>query len=116
VLYMNAGFIFNKLYMPDSSQLPAAQEASPPPKSLADLAVGQGGTIARVDGPRAFRRRLMELGLVPGTPVRVVNVAPLGDPLELEVRGSRLSIRALEARAIALAVERPRVHLQVAAS
>ena len=39
----------------------------------------------------------MEMGLVPGTPVRVVAVAPLGDPLTLELRGSRLSIRKTEA-------------------
>ena len=39
----------------------------------------------------------MEMGLVPGTELTVVNVAPLGDPLELHVRGSRLSIRAAEA-------------------
>jgi hypothetical protein len=44
----------------------------------------------------------MELGLVPGTPVAVINVAPLGDPLELLVRGCRLSIRHAEADAIDL--------------
>lgn len=47
-----------------------------------------------------MRRRLLELGLVPGTQVSVVGVSPLGDPLELEVRGSRLSIRKKEALAI----------------
>lgn len=60
-------------------------------------------TILRVDGPRAVRRRLMELGLVPGTRVRVVGVSPLGDPLELEVRGSRLSVRKKEALGIEVA-------------
>jgi Fe2+ transport system protein FeoA len=44
----------------------------------------------------------MELGLVPGTPVAINNVAPLGDPLELEVRGGRLSIRHAEASTIEL--------------
>lgn len=58
--------------------------------------------MAEVIGSRGVRRRLMELGLVPGTPVSVVNVAPLGDPLELEVRGGRLSIRRLEAAGIEL--------------
>jgi ferrous iron transport protein A len=57
-------------------------------------------TILRVEGPRSVRRRLMELGLVPGTPVCVVGVSPLGDPLELEVRGSRLSVRKKEALGI----------------
>lgn len=53
--------------------------------------------ILRVGGPPGFRRRLMELGLVPGTTVEVVRVAPLGDPLQLLVRGCRLSIRLAEA-------------------
>lgn len=47
-----------------------------------------------------MRRRLLELGLVPGTNVMVVRVSPLGDPLELEVRGSRLSLRKKEALSI----------------
>jgi ferrous iron transport protein A len=75
---------------------------------LSQLAVGGRGVIAEVSGPRGVRRRLMELGLVPGTPVGVVNVAPLGDPLELDVRAGRLSIRRNEAASVELtAVERP---------
>jgi ferrous iron transport protein A len=53
--------------------------------------------VEEVAGDRAFRRRIMEMGLVPGTAVRVIAVAPLGDPLTLELRGSRLSIRKSEA-------------------
>jgi ferrous iron transport protein A len=53
--------------------------------------------VEAVGGDRAFRRRIMEMGLVPGTPVRVIAVAPLGDPLTLELRGGRLSIRKSEA-------------------
>ena len=86
---------------------------SPSATSLGDLSVGQEGTVAAVRGARQFRRRLLELGLVPGTRVRLLNVAPLGDPLELEVRGCRLSIRRSEARAIELQGERPRRHLRV---
>ena len=56
--------------------------------------------IRSIGGPRAFRRRLMEMGLVPGTPVQVIDVAPLGDPLEIEVRHGRLSIRKREAAQI----------------
>ncbi|MBI4951986.1 MAG: ferrous iron transport protein A [Myxococcales bacterium] len=56
--------------------------------------------VRRVGGERAFRRRLMELGLVPGTEVVVEKVAPLGDPLELSLRGCRLSIRRAEAGAV----------------
>lgn len=60
------------------------------------------GIVKRVGGERAFRRRLMELGLLPGTEVRVVRVAPLGDPIELKVRGCSLSIRAAEAQGISV--------------
>ena len=56
--------------------------------------------VVSVGGTRAVRRRLMELGLVPGTAVAVVSVSPLGDPLELQVRGSRLSVRKKDAWAI----------------
>ena len=95
-------------------QHPTAAGEAAQATSLADLAVGEEGTIAAVKGPRAFRRRLLELGLVPGTLVRLLAVAPLGDPLELEARGCRLSIRRAEASAIALAAERKRRHLKVA--
>ncbi|HUQ05797.1 MAG TPA: FeoA domain-containing protein [Kofleriaceae bacterium] len=66
-------------------------------QSLADVDRKVPVTITSVDGERSFRRRLMEMGLVPGTRVTVTNVAPLGDPLEIEVRRGRLSIRRREA-------------------
>jgi ferrous iron transport protein A len=53
-----------------------------------------------VNGSRNVRRRLLELGLTPGARVHIVGVSPLGDPLELEVRGSRLSIRKKDALSI----------------
>jgi ferrous iron transport protein A len=65
--------------------------------TLADLATGHGSVVQEIRGPRAFRRRLLELGLLPGTPVRLLRRAPLGDPIELEARGSLLSIRGSEA-------------------
>jgi ferrous iron transport protein A len=64
---------------------------------LSKLGIGQTGLIQRIGGERAFRRRLMELGLVPGTSVEIAGVAPLGDPLKLLVRGCVLSIRRSEA-------------------
>jgi ferrous iron transport protein A len=70
------------------------------PKSLADIPRGTPATIAGVGGPRAFRRRLLEMGLVPGVEVRVIAVAPLGDPLRIEVRGGQWSIRRNEAAQI----------------
>ena len=68
--------------------------------TLADAPLKQTVTIVKVGGERGFRRRLMELGLVPGTTVSVLKVAPLGDPLELSARGCTLSIRRAEARVI----------------
>jgi Fe2+ transport system protein FeoA len=67
---------------------------------LAEVAIGTVVVVEEVGGERSFRRRLMELGLLPGTRVEVKGVAPLGDPLELLVRGSSLSIRRAEARLI----------------
>ena len=75
--------------------------------SLADVPRMTSVVIAAVDGARSFRRRLLEMGLVPGTPIRVTNVAPLGDPLEIEVRSSRLSIRKAEAARIRVETTAP---------
>ena len=70
------------------------------PTSLAEIPLGQTATISSVDGPRAFRRRLLEMGLVPGVEVRVVTIAPLGDPMRIEVRGGQWSMRRAEAAQI----------------
>ncbi|CAN5918450.1 FeoA family protein [soil metagenome] len=68
--------------------------------TLAEISLGQTTKVLAVDGPRAFRRRLLEMGLVPGTAVKVVTIAPLGDPLQIEVRGGKWSIRRAEASQI----------------
>ena len=65
--------------------------------TLAQSRVGDVVAIEAVEGERSFRRRLLELGLVPGTLVTFLGVAPLGDPLQLTVRGCQLSIRRSEA-------------------
>ena len=65
--------------------------------SLDRMADGSVGRLVRLGGDRAFRRRLMELGLLPGTAVRVVRQAALGGVLELEVRRCRLSVRFSDA-------------------
>ena len=67
------------------------------PQHLSELEVADVADIEHVGGERSFRRRLMELGLVPGTRVELKAVAPLGDPLELLVRGASLSIRRADA-------------------
>lgn len=67
---------------------------------LSDVRRGETAVVSSIEGLRSFRRRLLEMGLVPGTEVTVVNVAPLGDPLFIEVRGSRWSLRRDEAAEI----------------
>ena len=70
--------------------------------NLAQTPIGRVVTVAHVAGEGSFRRRLMELGLVPGTRVEVIGIAPLGDPLELLVRGSSLSIRRADAEGVSV--------------
>lgn len=65
--------------------------------TLDRLAVGQGAEVEGVDGPGAIAMRLLEMGFVPGTRVELVKTAPLGDPLELRIRGYHLSLRRAEA-------------------
>lgn len=67
---------------------------------LGDMLPGTRGQLVSVGGERAFRRRLMELGLLPGTVVRLVRRVPVGDLVELEVRGCHVSLRGAEARAL----------------
>ena len=73
------------------------------PFPLVQLPLGQVAEILSVDCDRAVSRRLMEMGLLPGTEVRVVRVAPLGDPIELRVRDYALSVRRTDATRIAVA-------------
>ncbi len=69
-------------------------------RTLADLPVGGHGRIRSIDAPAALRQRLLEMGLVEGTPVEVVRFAPLGDPMEIRVRGYHLSLRRADARGV----------------
>ena len=66
--------------------------------TLDQVEIGKPVEITAVAGERGFRRRLLELGLLPGTTVTVLRVAPLGDPVELLARDTRLSIRRREAQ------------------
>lgn len=68
--------------------------------TLADLRVGDRAAVVEVDGVDETSLRLMEMGLTPGVEVELLGVAPLGDPLEFELRGYRLSLRRAEARRI----------------
>jgi Fe2+ transport system protein FeoA len=67
--------------------------------TLRDLKPGERGTVTGYDDDNP-PGRLLEIGLLPGTPVEVVRMAPLGDPIDLKVRGFHLSIRQHEAKRI----------------
>jgi Fe2+ transport system protein FeoA len=68
--------------------------------ALADLAPGTAGVVQSVDARSPSERRLLDLGFVPQTRVYLVRRAPLGDPLEFELRGTRLCLRRTEAARI----------------
>ncbi len=66
-------------------------------KTLKEVNVGEKATIKKLNGEGAVKRRIMDMGLTKGTEVYVRKVAPLGDPIELTVRGYELSLRKADA-------------------
>ena len=68
--------------------------------TLKEVAVGATAKVARISGTGTAKRRIMDMGITKGVEVTVRKVAPLGDPIELAVRGYELSIRKDEAAAI----------------
>ena len=66
--------------------------------TLNDLSIGKEAVITAVNGEGALRLRLLDMGLIPGTKVKVIKIAPLGDPIEL--RGYELTIRREHAKEI----------------
>ena len=72
-------------------------------KTLKDARVGDTVTVARINGEGALRRRIMDMGVTRGTEIFVRKVAPLGDPIEVTIRGYELSIRRADAGLIELA-------------
>ncbi|XOW21289.1 ferrous iron transport protein A [Lactococcus cremoris] len=72
---------------------------------LAHLQVGQTGTVRMIDATSDIRRRLMDMGITRGTSVHLQKLAPLGDPLELRLRGYSLSLRKTDAEKIKVVLE-----------
>ncbi|MBL9094467.1 MAG: ferrous iron transport protein A [Planctomycetaceae bacterium] len=70
--------------------------------TLNDLKVGARARVEAIDGADEVSLRLLEMGVTPGVEVRLLGTAPLGDPLEFELRGYRLSIRKSEAARISV--------------
>ena len=66
-------------------------------KTLRDVPVGQSATVRRLVGEGAIRRRIMDMGITKGVQIYVRKVAPLGDPVEVTVRGYELSLRKADA-------------------
>jgi ferrous iron transport protein A len=77
-----------------------------PIRRLVDLRPGESGRVARIGGSPEIRHRLLEMGLTRGTLVGLVRVAPMGDPVELVLRGYRLSIRKSEASSVSIEMGR----------
>lgn len=72
------------------------------PSTLAEVQIGESVTVRKVGCQRSTAVRLMEMGLLPGTVVKVERRAPLGDPLQLSVDGYSLSIRKAEAALVSI--------------
>ena len=74
-------------------------------KTLDQFKIGETGLIKKVEGEGRLRRRLFDMGVTPGTTVYLRKKAPLGDPLEITIRGYELSLRLNEAKLVVLEVE-----------
>jgi len=68
--------------------------------TLADMQIGQSARVSQLSNDASVRHRLMEMGLVKGSKIKVVRFAPMGDPIDVEVRGYHLSLRKNEARSV----------------
>jgi Fe2+ transport system protein FeoA len=89
-------------------KLPEPSELPEPPRHVAHLdtlAPGQRATIVSIDDSGPVGRRLLDLGLLPGTPVRALRYAPLGDPGVFELRGYRLCLRRTETARVRIRFE-----------
>lgn len=69
-------------------------------KTLKDVKVGESATVIKLEGQGAVRRRIMDMGITKGVNIKVCKVAPLGDPIEIKVRGYQLSLRKEDAQMI----------------
>jgi ferrous iron transport protein A len=75
---------------------------APASRLLTDLRPGDSATIAEIIGDDSLSTRLMEMGLLEGESISLIGYAPLGDPIEFEIRGYRISLRAAEAQRVRL--------------
>lgn len=79
---------------------PLVQPTAPNEITLDKLAKGQSARVTAINAEGALRRRLLDMGITPGTVIKLHKVAPMGDPLELKLRGYALSLRKSDAHSI----------------
>ena len=68
--------------------------------NLSEAKVGTTVTVAKIEGDGAYKRRIMDMGITKGTELYIMKVAPLGDPVEITVRGYELTVRKNDAKCI----------------
>jgi Fe2+ transport system protein FeoA len=78
---------------------------APAPISLAQVRIGQRASVKRLTCKGAVRQRMLDMGLVPGAEIAVVRMAPLGDPIEFDIKGYHLSLRRSEAEQVQVLVQ-----------
>ena len=74
-------------------------------KKLSEFSIGEQGIIVKVECDGKIRRRLFDMGVTPGAQVYLRKKAPLGDPIEVTIRGYELSLRKIEAESVSVKVE-----------
>lgn len=68
--------------------------------NLSEAKVGSTVTVTKIEGDNAYKRRIMDMGITKGTSLYIRKVAPLGDPVEITVRGYELSVRKMDAQCV----------------
>lgn len=91
-------------------QMNAAQIAE---TTLDTLGIGRTGVVVELTNSGAERRRMLDLGILPGTPVTLEMISPLGDPRAYRVRGAVIALRQQQARSIRICLESPEEHADV---
>ena len=75
-------------------------------KKLSNILPGESGIVKKLGNPGKLRRKIIDMGITPGTKITVLSVAPLGDPMKIKVRGYELSIRKSECQEIIIDEEK----------
>jgi len=74
-------------------------------KALSDLKARNKGKVRKITGQGQLKKKLLDMGVLPGSEFEVLRVAPLGDPVEIKIKGYNLSLRKEEARQVSVEVE-----------